>query len=209
MDFGFYRNQYSKYKTYVMMFNFVVLAGICFVGLFTIIHGINIFVILGVLVVLFVVHKYLSSKHKAFSSVVNIFDKTNQLKLLINERKELVCEIGVAYNIITSEFEIMHSKYISNIVSYIKGYNLVDEENVRNYMNQLFKYAVISKEDNIKLTEIEQKITTVIGEYLYSVEFFLKNRKQLMINGCNFIVFDDSDKLVFKVIKKVYPVVRC
>ena len=95
MDFGFYRNQYSKYKTYVMMFNFVVLAGICFVGLFTIIHGINIFVILGVLVVLFVVHKYLSSKHKAFSSVVNIFDKTNQLKLLINERKELLTKIAM------------------------------------------------------------------------------------------------------------------
>ena len=41
MDLDFFRNQYNKYQINSMIFNFVILAGFCFIIVFTVNHGIN------------------------------------------------------------------------------------------------------------------------------------------------------------------------
>jgi hypothetical protein len=212
MDLDFFRNQYNKYQINSLIFNFVILAGFCFVIVFTVNQGINIDVILGVLLVLFGGQKYLANKKNAFGSVVNIFDKTGQLHELVNKRKEIVCEFGLKYNILVDEFNSMHNKYVSNIGGFIKGYSLVDEENVSNFIKQLFELAITDAEDNKKLNNINQEISRTIGQYLYAVEMYLnyiKRKDWYFGKNCNIICsFEDGDRLVFDIVKKVYPVIK-
>lgn len=195
------------------MFDFVVLAGVCFMVVFTISQGINFWVIGSLISLLFLVRKYLASRYNAFKAVVNIFDKTAELHELINDRKELICEFGINYNVVVYEFNVMHNKYAANIGSFIRGYSLADEENVRDYINQLFELVIFDNDDKQKLDIINNKIKNTIGEYLYAANMFIKYLKYKNwywgVNCRIDFFYDDSDKLMFGMAKKVYPLVRC